>query len=420
MKICFEENSIVGYNSIIAMLLSYKSNIFRIKKNIEENDVIGVSYFNIDSLVIIKRLRKKYPKNKIIVGGIGVYQDYVLLLRYVDYVYMGDAFNFDESCIIDKDSVKKTISVNNHTPFAKLPLIRHANKRYELLTEKGCPNKCEFCLISHVNDYKIIDKRDFRKKINFIEKKMKGCIISFVSSDGITNIKNKDILLNSRNNKYYCASLPLKTFLKNYDSFGSQNNIKFGIELPTEELRFKKLPNIKKITNKELIECVEKKHCNFTSFFMLYNYFDVTNSDYGELYDIARYKKDNLNLRFSFTTLEVAAYTPIAKDLKRHCEQLIEYDDFQDVEEIKRLKKHISHVRVFPGKMNKNVLYRYFMSFLPFDYKIIKPDSFKNAILYYDGMRKINQDNNLTDLMQNRINKMTKQGNKITLISLEN
>lgn len=405
MEIVFLKKYSIDFNSIIVnVLISTNPKIFKLKEFAEKSDIIGISYFNNDSEVVLKRLKKEYPKNKIIVGGIGVYQNYTNILKYADFVYFGDAIKFNENSILKKEQLGQNVVFNNFIDYSKMPLIQHTSSRYEFVTEKGCPNKCEFCQISHVQKFSIIDNEIFKKKVCQIESKVKKANISFLNSDGLINYKNADFLNSQVNNRYYAASVPLKMYLKKYSIFGKQNNIKFGIELPSEETRKKHLPAIKQITDNELISSITTHSINMMTFFLIYNYVGVYSEEYKKLFEVIKRKNHNLNLRTSFTTLNISAYTPIVNKLEEHLTQLKETPDFKNVKEINQYK-NISHVRVLPAKSNKNAMYDYFRTFLPFDYNIIKPEKFTNAKDYVKGMEEKNH-KNLFELMQKRANLM--------------
>ena len=323
---------------------------------------IGVTFFSYNSFPLVKRIRKERPKNKILVGGIGTFAAYNRLLKYADYCYFGEALEFNAEAIITKDfSHGQQVKVQRYVNYYKAPIVRSSKNSYYMMVETGCPYRCEFCYVSWVNDYAKISDDHFRKKIKFIDKKLKNKHIAFIGNEGIVKERNEDVFTVCGNNSYENQSMTVKKYLKHYEIYKNQSIARVGVELPTEELRDLKLPYIKRITDNELIDIVKHKHNRTTQFFYIWNYIDTNEDDYSRIHDIAKQKADFF-LRLSFTSLEIQPYTLLTNRIHEHIKQTEKSIDFSVSPVIRRLK-NISRVKVYPAKNKESLLRNYVFTY---------------------------------------------------------
>lgn len=393
MHICFLREFCKDNYSIPAQFLSgYNPRVFSIKDTPEKTDIIGVTVFNELSLPHIATIKKKYPNNKIIAGGIGVFFLYrhLLIKNLVDYVYFGEAYDFNENHIIDKNMIGQTIPINRFVPYKKLPIIKTGKMGYYLLCETGCPFKCEFCLVSHANNYSKIDNEDFVNRIRFIDSKVKGNQITLVTNEGIIKSENYENIKNCNNNCYVAQSTTLKYFLKNKNSFTEQQIVRFGIELPTESDRKHHLPPIKQITDDEIKEMFavnyKKRGGNIIQLFFIWNYLNVPIENYRNIADYAKYPRKSL-LRIQYTTHNISPYTPQQPHVLNHIQQLINTPDF---EHEKKYISHLSKTRIFPPQKNINILPLYIKRYGSGYEKYRMPSAKDNIADYYSEILKNN------------------------------
>lgn len=393
--IYFIREFIKDYASIVALFLSNanpgKYKIINQSK-VKKNNLLGLTFFSINSYVYLKRLRKTFPEHEIIVGGIGVYSLYNRILRYANYVYFGEGFDFDEQCILTNKFEKKQVKIQNKINFNNLPIIKNGKNSYYFLIEKGCPYRCEYCFVSWVNVFRKIDDTVFRRKIKAIDRILKNKLITFVGNEGLVKEKNRDLFGLCKANKYDNQSITLRSYLNDFNLYKNQAIVRFGIELPTEELRFKHLPKIKHIKDSELLEAITKKIISPRpmQFFYIWNYVGTTEKDYDEIYNIVKNKHDFL-LRLSFTTLEIHPYTKTIHYLPEHISQLQNSESFHTSQTIEKLKR-ISKVKIYPAKSNAELLKCYLFSYtdLPLKTKV-NSHVIDKIILNASKMKKTNK-----------------------------
>lgn len=391
MQISFLKEFCKDYYSIPAQFLcGYNPKIYSIKYSPEPSDVIGVTIFNTDSLPSIFTIRKKYPNNKIIAGGIGtlfLYR-YLLKTKLVDFVYFGEGYNFDEKHIIDETMIGRSVEINREVPYSQLPIVKTEQKIYYLHAETGCPYKCEFCVVSHANKYSHIDNDDFVSKIKYLDKNLKAKQITILSNEGIVKGCNFDRIKNCRNNDYTSQSTTLKYFLNNKQCFKNQNIVRFGIELPTEDDRLAHLPKQKQITDAEIEESVSylQRGNQIIQLFFIWNYYNIPIENYR---NIAKYMKMERKalMRVAFTTHNISAYTPQQPFVINHIHQLLTTPEFS--EEVKYLSC-ITKTNIYPPKKNVNILPDYLKIFGNCSEKYRLPKTGENVNDYYDHILKQN------------------------------
>jgi hypothetical protein len=392
-RIYFIREYIIGYYSIVALFLSnYDKKRFVIvnKSDIKAGDLIGVTIFSMNSMETLRKVRKDFPKNEIICGGIGVFTSYNRILKFADYVYFGEGYEFDTASILSKKFEKASVKINRQIDYKKLPLVKIGQKNYYNQIEVGCPYRCGYCLVSWVNKFSKITDQDFTNRIRSIDSKLKNCHIVFIGNEGIVKEKNKQIFDIYKNNKYDNQSIILKNYLQNFNLYKDQNIVRFGVELPTEDLRKIHLPPKKHILDSELMEVITEKYIRTTQFFYIWNYIDTKESDYLKIFDIVKHKKDFL-LRLNFTTLEIQPYVKINPKLETHINQLLTTKDFQKSEVIDKLR-NVSKVKIFAGKKNNEVLKQYLFTYTNLDLNTQITDSVIKTITGNANKMKIEND----------------------------
>lgn len=362
-NIYFVREYIAGYSSIVAMFLSGYNPKYKIinKSELKNNMLIGMTFFSIKSYPVLLKIRRENPKNEIIVGGIGVYNSYNRILKHANYVYFGEGYEFDVSSVMSLTDVRTEIPIKRYFDYKRVPLVKISKNNYYCHIEVGCPYHCEYCYVGWVNKYSKINDNDFRNRIKSIDRNLKNKHIAFVGNEGLVKEKNKDIFKIYKNNKYDNQSITLKNYLKNYDLYKNQLIVRFGIELPTEDLREKHLPRIKQIKDEDLIECITSKYQNIIQLFYIWNYVGTTESDYNQIFNIIKNKKDFL-LRLNFTTLEIQPYTPLVGRVVEHIEQLQSTKSFKESSIIDKLRM-VTKTKIYPAKMNEEVLKWYIFTY---------------------------------------------------------
>jgi hypothetical protein len=410
-SIKFIKEYIVDFSTIVSTFLvkSNRPGMFEIisEKDVNPGDLLGITYFNHDSFVTAKQIKKQFPDNKLIVGGIGVLAHYSRLLEVADYVYLGEAIPFDPKYVISKNELGGSREVSQEIDFKRVPIaLQTGAKSFYLLAEKGCPWGCSYCYVSAVNKFRIIDNETFRRNVAKIESQIKGQHITVLSNEGIIRERNKDIFEKKLKNSYENQSITLELYLANYDLFKRQSIVRFGIELPTEETRAANMPKIKQLKDAQLIELVKDKPLNIVTMFFVWNFVGVSQAEYAHLFEILKHKRPDFILRASFTTLEIQPYTPLVSRLSEHIKQLFETPDFDDSLLYKKIK-NITRIKIFKPKKNVNILHLYFFSFLPKRYEFTQPRQGETTLEYYKRTQALNNGADLIEIMQRRALKMT-------------
>jgi len=389
-RIYFIKEYIIGYSNIVAMFLCSTSERFKIipKSEVKSTYLLGMTFYSIESYSLLKKMREEFKQNEIIVGGIGVYSSYNRILSIADYVYFGEAYNFNEDCILSKKYEKNKIYLNNKVNFNDLPIVRVSKNSYNMQIEVGCPYHCEYCFVSAINDFQKIDNFNFKAKIEYLERKFTNKTITFIGNEGIVKEMNADLFLHCKKNTYNSRSITLKNYLKYYQLYKDQDIVHLGIELPTEELRVAHLPVIKHIKDAEIIEIITKKYMRQMQFYFIWNYINTTENDYGRIYDILRQKNDFL-LRLDFTTLEIRPYTKLVPKISEHIEQLLHSISFADSIVINKLK-YISKIKIIPAKSNKSVLRNYLFDYSMLDINTVVNDKVVETLQHNAEMMKRN------------------------------
>jgi len=410
MKINFIKDHLLQSDTTIPALFLKNVNpaVFNIiDKPEKDTDILGATAFNINSLSNIKTLRLKYPNNKIIVGGIAVDYLYKRLFDIgIDYVYFGEALNFNESCIADKNT--KSVYVEDNIDFNKAPIIQIGAKNWYFLVEKGCPYKCEFCYVSNKQKFQAMNIDRVKSIILMFEKKYKSQHITFLANEGLIKIKLKDFFIkNKLNNNWECQSLPLRSYLQNLDLYKDKPISRFGIELPTEKNRILKLPNIKKIKDDEIHSILKMNHGNVVlNFFYIYAYPGIKDAEYEQIYDLySQYNIQHRETRLTFTTFDPQPYCPCNGNFKEWYKSLFNYRNLEELQ-LSNKVKYFKRLIIIPCKKIINAYYELLLKYSPSGYKLVKPDNTLSFQQYYNKLMKLNNNYDCCNYIDNYLNNL--------------
>lgn len=415
MRICFLKEFAFNTYSIPAQFLAnYNKTVFSIKDVPEKDDVIGVTIFNNLSTGSIRTIRRKYPHHKIIAGGIGAfsYYRYLLMNNIVDYVYFGEAFEFDKKHIITKEDIGKEVHINRIVPYEKLPIIQSGKKLFYMLCETGCPFRCEFCQVSHCNNFTSISDNNFVNRIKFLDRKVKNNQVTLITNEAIIKGRNWQRIVRCNNNRYVAQSTTLKYYLSHLEVFKDQPITRFGIELPTEEDRKKHLPPIKQITDDEIKEIMnmDYKSGHIIQLFFIWNYLNLPIDNYKKIGDYIRYDRDCV-LRVAFTTHIIHPYTPQQTHVLKHIEQLQKDTEFEN---IKKYVQGVNKTRIFAPQKNINILPQYIRMYGTGFERYTLPKPKDNIIEWWEKVKK--QNPTIESDIEKNINTMKIENDKIQTI----
>lgn len=236
MKIYFYQNNkkkITTYTHELLKHLAAK-NGHGVVSSPELADVSGISltsFFEIDEL---RKFRAANPKGKIIAGGHAC-NNPSALLRYADYVCLGQAFEFFAECrkiedaddrpyIVHKKKLSGTYS--DHIDWNLVPCVKIGKNSYSYLYSMGCRNKCKFCLTSWVNKYQV---NPHKSKIRRLAEKVGSKQFYLVTNDFDSGVEVSRSVSDAR----------LKEYLSSPDKYDGIGLLRLGVESPSEETRKK-------------------------------------------------------------------------------------------------------------------------------------------------------------------------------------
>ena len=248
----------------------------------EDSDIIAISLNSFYELHKLRSLRKKWKDKKIIVGGHISYSPYPLL-RYADFVNLGQGFEFFEKCknisdLYDKDFIihknKLTGNISHYVNWDLIPCIQIGKNSYSYLWSFGCKNKCSFCLTSWMNKYQVNPNKSI---LRVLRKKLTGKQLYCITND-------------YSGSDYYrtVTDVTIKEYNEIPQKFSKIQLIRAGLESVTEKGR--KFFN-KPITDEEVKEFFlltkkYKKRCNvflilgYETEEFLFNFKEILGIDY--------------------------------------------------------------------------------------------------------------------------------------------
>lgn len=305
------------------MMLGYLHGVFShfmynrrgISIDTENPDVYLFSIYDPTEVFSLRSLRQKNKDKLIIVGGVeGFHPSY--LLRFADYVCVGEGFHFMKNVPTDsvesirafcdaqpymasKEKLGKSIQPNFEIPWKELPLVHSYSHVYHYLVAKGCKNKCAFCAASWHHPYAVNPRHDLKQ----FEKIKTGQThaVYFIGND------SGDFSLPS--NSRPAASVTIKKFLQNPWKYKKCMMLRMGVEGTTEERR--KMYG-KPISNEEIrkmMAATKTIRVNTELFFIVQTPFDL-----AEFRDIIPYDTDAYpRVTLKFTFLQPTPLTPFAK-----------------------------------------------------------------------------------------------------------
>lgn len=234
MKIFFYQKYEKCITTYTFELLKYlaKENGHEISKDASYADICAISltsFYEIDTLRIF---RNRHPNVKIIVGGHAC-NNPSALLRYADYVCLGQAFQFfsenktiedikNKSYVVHKNKLYGKYS--QYIDWQKIPLIQTSKNNYSYLYSTGCRNKCKFCLTSWANKYQV---NPFVHKIEKIKKYTEGKRLCLIAND-----YDQGVFV-----KRDASDITIKEYLKNPKHYDGVKLLRLGVESPVQKTR---------------------------------------------------------------------------------------------------------------------------------------------------------------------------------------
>jgi hypothetical protein len=216
---------------------------------IDKKTIILVSICTLDSIPVLRTIRKKHPENIIITGGQFAF-NFPVCLIYSDYCNVGEGFEFLRCKSLDEAKKLKCftwkgkgeiVEPSSLIDWPMVPACQTKQGIYYYWKGVGCRNKCGFCFTSWTKNRQENDQRRVQGVANMVKSKGSGLILISNEYDDDTEVKVKDMML--------------KQFLKIPLKEGNPKLIRLGIEFPTEEARKK---YGKPFTNDEFYQALDK------------------------------------------------------------------------------------------------------------------------------------------------------------------
>jgi radical SAM superfamily enzyme YgiQ (UPF0313 family) len=222
----FDKNKIDKVTVYTDVLLKHlaKINGHECVDNPGDADVLAISMTSLYEIGNLIRLRKQNPNGVIIAGG-HVCANASAILRFADYVCMGQGFEFFEQCksVSDLNSMSYIVSKNKtdgkfsqYINWDVLPVAQISKKAWSYLYGIGCRNRCKFCLTSHINKYQTHPNKAVFDRLR---EKIKGQLYL------ISNDYDKTI-----NIKRNTADITVKEYLSDPNGYSHIQFIYLGIE----------------------------------------------------------------------------------------------------------------------------------------------------------------------------------------------
>lgn len=215
----------------------------------EEKDanILLFSGNDLSDFELILRYRKD-KRLKILGGLLGFY--YKLLCHYVDFIVIGEGFEFfrglgnwekegkdirdflgQQPYIYFKG--KKTVTPSTEIFWDEIPIVKSSKKMNNFLLSRGCKRKCKFCFPSHVTPFSI---NPFSKNIEKIFRAVGKERITLVSNELFDTGISLNILQKCAK-QLSTQSLSAQAFVTRFEEFKFLKLVRLGIEFATEEMR---------------------------------------------------------------------------------------------------------------------------------------------------------------------------------------
>lgn len=232
MRIYFHKHTDKNLTTYTFELLKYlaKKNGHIVCDSADGSDVIGISLTSFYELDALRVLRNRNPKKKIIVGGAAC-NNPSGLLRYADYVCLGQSFELFHDCktvedLEDKYYIvheKKKKGVYSHfIDWDLIPLVQISKKNYSMLYSVGCRKKCRFCLMSWANKYQVNPN-----KIRIINARKKVSNLMLICNEDDGSGINRSV-----------SDVVLKEYIANPGKYKGIRRLRLGVERVSQAGRF--------------------------------------------------------------------------------------------------------------------------------------------------------------------------------------
>jgi radical SAM superfamily enzyme YgiQ (UPF0313 family) len=198
----------------------------------EKADLSGISltsFFEIDQL----RIFRNKNQNGVIIAGGHACNNPSALLRYADYVCLGQCFELFRDCQNISDIKEKEYIVHrgklsgqysDYINWDIIPCVQIGKNSYSYLYSMGCRNKCKFCLTSWANKYQVNPNKSRALRIR---RKIGNKQLYLITNDFDSGVTvNRSV-----------SDVRIKEYIKNPKSFEGIKLLRLGVESPSESTR---------------------------------------------------------------------------------------------------------------------------------------------------------------------------------------
>ena len=199
-------------------------------------DAVFVSICDIVEMKLI--LKAKLFGKPVIAGG---FAGYFPVARYwADYVVHGEAYNFirefsklknieDIRHIRNVSTWDKIGEFDEYIDYSLNPIVKVTKKGHYYYTGKGCPQKCKFCLMSYMQEYKTAPDKYLHRAFKSLPE---GGLLFPMSSYFNYDIKRSEA------KRLGCLDIKIKEYIHN-SGVNTGRRIRTAIEFVSEENRKK-------------------------------------------------------------------------------------------------------------------------------------------------------------------------------------
>jgi len=369
MKLYFYKNNkkVTTYTYELLKYIAKKNN-HKVVETPKEADLCCMTLTSLLEIDNLRIFRNRYKKSKIIIGGHACNSP-AALLRYCDYVNLGQGFQFFSECSDIEDIEEKGYIVTREKRKGKfsqyinwdtIPLVQISKRSYSILYSVGCRMNCKFCLTSAINKYQVCPNKT---KIYKAKRYAAGKQLYLITNDfdGGVDVKRN------------VSDIRVQEYLKNPDNYDDIKLLRLGVECVLEENRRKLGKNITDDELRELFKVTKSKNKRMNLFYMagletteewetmaelldqdyggkpkiglILNYFDPQALTKMEGYDLTTIKEINiphikriLKLKSAriliFRDLKIAPYNAMKSSMLSRCNE----NQVDDILELKKRK----------------------------------------------------------------------------------